>query len=192
MTEKERVIKRKKRVIEYAEKHGSIRKVCRRFGIARSTFYLWRERYRESGDEGLARRISCSSTGATKNLQRRTTRPEGARHRRFHHVKLTKEAPTKQHRPVRRALPFTQSLDPISLPGAPGRSRTCDMRFRKLDKGASGTLGGFWGDLAWQKVAMRVPASPSGSSNGSSSDSLRDRVVLNNPGRSVGLVPAVV
>ena len=60
MTERQREINRKKRVIEYAEKHGNIRKVCGRFGIARSTFYLRRERYRESGDEGLARRMSCS------------------------------------------------------------------------------------------------------------------------------------
>jgi transposase-like protein len=26
---------------------------CRRFGIARSTIYLWRDRYREFGDKGL-------------------------------------------------------------------------------------------------------------------------------------------
>ena len=53
MTEFQREIKRKKRVIEYAEKNGNIKTACRRFGIARSTFYLWRDRYRESGDEGL-------------------------------------------------------------------------------------------------------------------------------------------
>lgn len=53
MTEDQREIRRKKRVIEYAEKNGDIKTACRRFGIARSTFYLWRDRYRESGDEGL-------------------------------------------------------------------------------------------------------------------------------------------
>ncbi len=56
MTEFQREVKRKKGVIEYAEKNGNIKTACRRFGIARSTFYLWRDRYRESGDEGLKSR----------------------------------------------------------------------------------------------------------------------------------------
>jgi len=38
MTEDQREIRRKKRVIEYAEKNGNINIACRRFGIARSTF----------------------------------------------------------------------------------------------------------------------------------------------------------
>ena len=56
MTEDPREIKRKKNVIEYAEKIGHVGKPCLRFGIARSTFYLWRDRYREHGDEGLKSR----------------------------------------------------------------------------------------------------------------------------------------
>ena len=56
MSEDQREIRRKKKVIEYAEKHGNVYTACRRFGIARSTFYLWRDRYRESGDEGLKSR----------------------------------------------------------------------------------------------------------------------------------------
>ena len=56
MTEDPREIKGKKNVIEYAEKIGHVGKACRRFGIARSTFYLWRDRYREHGDEGLKSR----------------------------------------------------------------------------------------------------------------------------------------
>ncbi len=60
MTEVQREIRRKKRVIEYAEKIGHVGRACRHFGIARSTFYLWRDRYRESGDEGLkSRRFGC-------------------------------------------------------------------------------------------------------------------------------------
>ena len=62
MTEDQREIRRKKRVIEYAEKNGNIKTACCRFGIARSTFYLWRDRYRESGDEGLTRRNPESQT----------------------------------------------------------------------------------------------------------------------------------
>jgi transposase-like protein len=56
MTHEQREIHRKKRVIEYAEKIGNVRKACRYTGVARSTFYLWRARYRELGDEGLVNR----------------------------------------------------------------------------------------------------------------------------------------
>ena len=40
MTHEQREIHRKKRVIEYAESIGNVRKACRYFGIARSTFYF--------------------------------------------------------------------------------------------------------------------------------------------------------
>ncbi len=56
MTNAQREIHRKKRVIDYAEQLGNVRMACRYFGVARSTFYLWRARYRESGDEGLTSR----------------------------------------------------------------------------------------------------------------------------------------
>ena len=66
MTEDQREIRRKRRVLEYAEKHGNINTTCRRFGIARSTFYLWRDRYRELGEAGLARRRQCSHNHPNK------------------------------------------------------------------------------------------------------------------------------
>jgi transposase len=53
--EEQREVKRKKRVIEDAEWSGDIKQTCLRFGIARSTFYCWRDRFRESGDRGLTR-----------------------------------------------------------------------------------------------------------------------------------------
>jgi transposase InsO family protein len=56
MTPKQREIQRKRRVIEYAEQIGNVRKACRYYGVARSTFYLWRARYLEFGDEGLMNR----------------------------------------------------------------------------------------------------------------------------------------
>ncbi len=56
MTNAQREIHRKKRIIEYAEWIGNVHKTCRYLGVARSTFYLWRERYRELGDEGLSSR----------------------------------------------------------------------------------------------------------------------------------------
>ena len=51
MTHDQREIHRKKRVLEYAERIGNINKACRYFGVARSSFYEWRDRYRELGDE---------------------------------------------------------------------------------------------------------------------------------------------
>jgi transposase InsO family protein len=56
MTNDQREIHRKKRILEYAERVGNINKTCRYFGVARSTFYLWRDRYRELGEEGLRSR----------------------------------------------------------------------------------------------------------------------------------------
>ena len=56
MTHEEREIHRKKRILEHAERVGNINKTCRYFGVARSTFYLWRDRYRELGEEGLRSR----------------------------------------------------------------------------------------------------------------------------------------
>ena len=59
MTHDQREIRRKKRVLEYAERIGNINKACRYFGVARSSFYEWRDRYRELGDEGLKSRRCC-------------------------------------------------------------------------------------------------------------------------------------
>ena len=38
MTNDQREIRRKKRVIEYAENIGNVRKACRYYGVARSSF----------------------------------------------------------------------------------------------------------------------------------------------------------
>ncbi len=59
MTKDQREIRRKKRILEYAEQIGNINKACRYFGVARSSFYEWRDRYRELGDEGLKSRKCC-------------------------------------------------------------------------------------------------------------------------------------
>ncbi len=41
MTNGEREIQRKLRVLQHAEKIGNARKACRYFGVARSSFYRW-------------------------------------------------------------------------------------------------------------------------------------------------------
>ncbi len=56
MTSDQREIHRKKRIIEYAERIGNVHNTCRYVGVARSTLYLWRDRYRELSDEGLGSR----------------------------------------------------------------------------------------------------------------------------------------
>lgn len=40
MTNEQREIHRKKRIIKYAERTGNIKRACRYFGVARSMFYL--------------------------------------------------------------------------------------------------------------------------------------------------------
>ncbi len=69
MTNDQREIRRKKRALECAEKMGNIRKACRYFGVPRSTFYVWRGRYREFGDEGLINRRCVAHNHPNKTPQ---------------------------------------------------------------------------------------------------------------------------
>ena len=57
-----RDIRRKRQVLEYAEGIGNIRKACRHFGIPRSLFYVWRDRYAREGDAGLVNQRPCAHT----------------------------------------------------------------------------------------------------------------------------------
>jgi len=53
MTHAEREVNRKLRILNHAEEFGNIAKTCRYFGIPRSLFYVWRNAYRQHGNEGL-------------------------------------------------------------------------------------------------------------------------------------------
>ena len=53
MTNDERDIQRKLKLLRHAEKIGNVRKACRYFGVGRSSFYRWRDAYRKSGEAGL-------------------------------------------------------------------------------------------------------------------------------------------
>jgi transposase len=53
MTNDERDIQRKLRVLQHAEKIGNARKACRYFGVCRSSFYRWRDAYQKHGEAGL-------------------------------------------------------------------------------------------------------------------------------------------
>lgn len=49
----QREIRRKLRILEHADRNGSVAATCRYFGIARASFYRWRDLYRQHGEEGL-------------------------------------------------------------------------------------------------------------------------------------------
>ena len=54
MTQAQRDIRRKLKVIEYAEQLGNISKACRYFGISRESYYRWKKALAEKGEKGLA------------------------------------------------------------------------------------------------------------------------------------------
>jgi IS30 family transposase len=56
MTTDEREINRRRRILDHADESGNVAKTCRYFGIPRSLFYVWRNAYRQHGDEGLRRK----------------------------------------------------------------------------------------------------------------------------------------
>jgi transposase InsO family protein len=53
MDKDQREIRRKLRILEHAEKTGSVALTCRYFGVGRSSFYRWRDAYRRNGVKGL-------------------------------------------------------------------------------------------------------------------------------------------
>ena len=56
VTDESRYINRKFYVLNFANEAGDAKKACRYFGIARSTFYEWKNQYKNGGVEGLARK----------------------------------------------------------------------------------------------------------------------------------------
>lgn len=66
MTNDERDIQRKLRVLQHAEKIGNARKACRYFGIGRSSFYRWRVAYQKHGEAGLKNAESIPKNPANK------------------------------------------------------------------------------------------------------------------------------
>ena len=52
-TADEREIRRKLKVLRHAGHSGNTAKICRYFGVSRSTFYRWQRRYKKFGEAGL-------------------------------------------------------------------------------------------------------------------------------------------
>ena len=53
MIRDQREIQRKLRILRHAEETGHVAKICRYFGIGRSSFYRWRQAHAASGEAGL-------------------------------------------------------------------------------------------------------------------------------------------
>jgi transposase InsO family protein len=53
MTKNNRDIRRKLRVLSYAEQIGDISRTCRYFGIGRASFYRWKAAFQKQGEAGL-------------------------------------------------------------------------------------------------------------------------------------------
>ena len=51
--DEERAVKRKLRILKYADELGNLSKTCRYFGIPRSIFYVWRNAFRAGDEEDL-------------------------------------------------------------------------------------------------------------------------------------------
>jgi transposase InsO family protein len=62
MTDDEREIRRKLRVIKRAKEIGSAAKAYRYFGVPRTTFFRWLKRYRELGEQGLTNKKPIAGT----------------------------------------------------------------------------------------------------------------------------------
>ncbi len=54
MTNDQREIHRKLRILQHAVKIGDVSKTCRYFGIGRASFYGWRHAYADRGEADLA------------------------------------------------------------------------------------------------------------------------------------------
>jgi transposase len=67
MTQAQRDIARKLRVLAHAKETGNVSKTCRYFGISREIFYQWKRAYEERGEEALINRKPCP-----ESLKRRT------------------------------------------------------------------------------------------------------------------------
>ena len=53
MNEEQRLVQKRLRVLEHAQKTGNVRKTCRYFGIGRSSFYRWKSAFDREGEAGL-------------------------------------------------------------------------------------------------------------------------------------------
>lgn len=53
MNEEQRLVQKRLRVLEHAQKTGNVRKTCRYFGLGRSSFYRGKSAFDREGEAGL-------------------------------------------------------------------------------------------------------------------------------------------
>jgi transposase InsO family protein len=56
MTQKDREIQRRLRILKHAEEIGHVGRTCRHFGIGRASFYRWKAALEKHGEAGLVRK----------------------------------------------------------------------------------------------------------------------------------------
>ena len=56
MTQKDREIQHRLRILKHAEETGHVGRTCRYFGIGRASFYRWKSAFEKHGESGLARK----------------------------------------------------------------------------------------------------------------------------------------
>ena len=66
MTQDQREINRKLRVLEYAKEIGNVSKACRFYGLSRQGFYKWKRAYDRLGEAGLIRTKPGPTPGKCK------------------------------------------------------------------------------------------------------------------------------
>src|SRR5450631_911646 len=66
MTDQERDVQRKLKVLRHAEQTGNIAKTCRYFGIGRDGFYRWKTEYQQRGEAGLVNAKSIPKNPANE------------------------------------------------------------------------------------------------------------------------------
>ena len=59
MAKAKRDIKRKLTVLNHYQKTQNVAKTCRHFGISRASYYVWKARYEQYGEEGLINKKPC-------------------------------------------------------------------------------------------------------------------------------------
>jgi len=74
MTKAQRDIRRKKRVLDHAQRIGNVRTTCRHFGIPRSLFYVWKWAYEREGEPGLVNRKPRPANPTPRTVRQRRKR----------------------------------------------------------------------------------------------------------------------
>ena len=60
MNEEQRLVQKRLRVLEHAQKIGNVRKTCRYFGIGRSSFYRWKRAFDRDGESNGFGGVRCT------------------------------------------------------------------------------------------------------------------------------------